>query len=143
MSDDFEPAEALPRTASKSKAPQIVLWLLVWTTIIVFGVIINQKPPTKAEMEAEYLARIANSPPSPTPEPTPYRITAQHYHLLRNGYSIAQCNTLVGVEGTEVSRTGDGQYELIMISWSNSNGSSMNATFQGGKMISKAQLGLR
>jgi hypothetical protein len=127
----------------KSKLPQALLWLFVWATLGMLIWLINMPQATQSQIEAEYLAKLAQQTPTPTPEPTPFRVRMMHYQLLRNGMSIAQCETLIGKAGQEQSRAGDGPNEFVPMAWINPGGSNLVATFQGGRLISKTQIGLR
>lgn len=71
------------------------------------------------------------------------QVTASHYERMQKGMTLAECNRLIGLQGQEQSRAGDGQYEIVTVSWVNWTGSNITAMFQGGKMISKAQFGLQ
>jgi hypothetical protein len=108
----------------KSKLPQALLWLFVWATLGMLIWLINMPQATQSQIEAEYLAKLA-------------------HQLLRNGMSIAQCETLIGKAGQEQSRAGDGPNEFVTMAWINPGGSNLVATFQGGRLISKTQIGLR
>ena len=92
---------------------------------------------TRAELEAQYAAKAR---PTATPE---QELLGVHYNLLHTGLTIAECNQRLGIVGREVSRGGEGQYETIMMSWVNRNGSNITATFQGGRLLAKSQFGLQ
>lgn len=73
---------------------------------------------------------------------SPASVTLAKYDQLTTGMTYEAATAILG-PGTEVSRSGSGDSEAIMYSWKNPDGSNMVATFQGGKLVSKAQFGLK
>jgi hypothetical protein len=69
-------------------------------------------------------------------------VTMQGYSALKTGDSYEKSVSLLGEEGTEISSNDIGGTHTIMYQWKASNGN-MNATFQNGKLVSKAQFGLK
>jgi hypothetical protein len=81
---------------------------------------------------------------SSSPTPTAFQgVTMAKYLRLSVGMTYDQAVGVIGTHGEEVSRVGSGATLTVMYSWSNRDGSNMNAMFQGGKLISKAQFGLK
>lgn len=80
----------------------------------------------------------------PTTEPRDDGMaTLAKYNKIKNGVSYAQVKKIMGSSGTELSRAGSGQYETVMYMWKAADGvSNMNVTFQGNKVLAKAQFGL-
>ena len=81
---------------------------------------------------------------------TPPIVTLGEYSRLQTGMSYTQAKTTIGSSGVEISRNYmegvPGVMESIstvMYSWSNADGSNMNAIFQNDKLMQKAQFGLR
>jgi hypothetical protein len=74
-------------------------------------------------------------------------ITLEQFKALRMGSSYSQAVTVLGCEGQEMSRfeaPGAPQFDTVLYSWKgNGMFSSANAMFQGGRMINRAQFGLR
>ena len=69
------------------------------------------------------------------------------YNQISNGHSYYQVREIIGAAGTEMSRSDLAGFTTVMYSWTNSNGSNMNAMFQGQadevpKLVTKAQFGL-
>ena len=54
-----------------------------------------------------------------------------------------QAVEIVGFRGKELSRNNIGGVSNVMVQWTNSNGSNMNAIFQRNRLVQKAQFGLR
>lgn len=75
------------------------------------------------------------------------KMTLEEFNKIETGMTYEQVVEIVGVEGTVLSETditGNEQYKTTMYSWDGdgSLGANANVTFQGGKVISKAQFGL-
>lgn len=69
-------------------------------------------------------------------------ITLERYKQVQTGMSIAKVETIVG-EGQETSRSEAGGSLSVNYRWQNADGSMMNAMFQGNKLVTKAQSGLK
>ena len=69
-------------------------------------------------------------------------ITLVRYKQVQAGMSIAKVETIVG-EGLEMNRSEAGGSLTINYLWQNANDSSMSATFQGNKLVTKAQANLK
>lgn len=82
-------------------------------------------------------------------EPLPSRdtITLAKFNQIRQGMSYQQVVSILGKEGTVMSENSieAGQFSVhtIMYTWEAGFMANMNAMFQNGKLVSKAQLGLR
>lgn len=70
-------------------------------------------------------------------------VILHEYNLLQSGISYEEAERIIGFPGTEISSTDLGGIRTIMFAWSNPDGSNMNAMFQNGRLIQKAQFGLR
>jgi hypothetical protein len=69
-------------------------------------------------------------------------ITLDRYNQVQSRMSIARVETLVG-EGLEMSRSEADGSLTVNYRWQNADGSAMNAMFQGNKLVTKAQSGLK
>jgi len=69
-------------------------------------------------------------------------ITLARYNQVQAGMSIAKVETIVG-EGLEMNRSGADGLLTIRYLWQNADSSSMSATFQGNKLVTKAQANLK
>jgi len=69
-------------------------------------------------------------------------ITLDRYKQVQTGMPIAKVETIVG-EGQETSRSEAGGSLAVNYRWQNADGSKMNAMFQGNKLVTKAQSGLK
>lgn len=79
--------------------------------------------------------------PQPAFGPPPI-VTKAEYDQIREGMTYEQVRSIIGATGEELSRSDLAGFTTIMYSWSNSNGSNMNAMFQNNRLINKAQFGL-
>jgi hypothetical protein len=80
---------------------------------------------------------LPQSPLAPPPV-----VTRAEYEQLREGMTYSDACRIVGASGEEMTRSDLAGYTTVMYCWTNSNGSNMNAMFQNGSLVSKAQFGL-
>lgn len=72
-------------------------------------------------------------------------VTKEEFDAVESGMTYEEVVEIIGFEGELNSQADIGmgsKYITEIYSWSNLFGSNMNVTFQGGKVISKAQFGL-
>lgn len=70
-------------------------------------------------------------------------VTLAEYNQLATGMSYEQACKVLDGKGVELSRNEIGDIVTVMYAWQNPDGSNMNAMFQDGGLIQKAQFGLR
>jgi uncharacterized membrane protein YdbT with pleckstrin-like domain len=70
-------------------------------------------------------------------------VTAAEYRQLDTGMSYARAVEIIGFQGTELSRNEIAGITTVMLQWTNRDGGNMNAMFQNGRLVQKAQFGLR
>jgi hypothetical protein len=70
-------------------------------------------------------------------------VSLAEYEQIREGLTYEDVCAIIGDSGQELSRSEIAGYSSVMYSWKNENGSNMNAMFQNGKLVTKAQFGLR
>ncbi len=70
-------------------------------------------------------------------------VTMANYNRLRTGMSYSQVVKILGSGGTELSSNDIGGYHTVMYMWQGDGGGNMNAMFQNGRLIQKAQFGLQ
>jgi hypothetical protein len=80
-------------------------------------------------------------PPSVPLAPPPV-VSKAKYDSISEGMSYEQVKGIIGASGEELSRSDLAGIKTVMYQWMNPNGSNMNAMFQNGKLIQKAQFGL-
>ena len=73
----------------------------------------------------------------------PQKVTKAEYDAVREGMSYAEVAKIIGNPGEETVSNSLGGIKTEMYSWVNSDGSNMNAMFQDGELVTKAQFGLR
>ena len=71
-------------------------------------------------------------------------VSLAEFQQIQSGMTYAQVVSIIGFEGTESSRSDLGGTSTVMYEWVNSgfSGANMNAMFQDGRLVSKAQAGL-
>ena len=70
-------------------------------------------------------------------------VTMANFQRLETGMSYSDAVSILGGSGTEMSRSDLAGYTTVMYSWQGSGIANMNAMFQNGKLVTKAQFGLR
>jgi len=79
-----------------------------------------------------------------TPAATTAGVTMASYNRIKNGMTYSQVVQILGKEGTELSSNEIAGIRTIMYQWEGDGwGSNMNVMFQNGKVIQKAQFGLK
>ncbi|OOR30331.1 hypothetical protein BW892_07060 [Bacillus cereus] len=75
------------------------------------------------------------------------KISKEEFDSIKNGMSYEEVISIIGGDGELLSETGTNgqQFHTLMYSWEGEKGfgSNANATFQDGKLINKAQFGLK
>lgn len=70
-------------------------------------------------------------------------VTMEQFSQLETGMTYEDAVEILGSEGEVLSETGIAGTDTVMYQWDGSSfASNMNATFQNGKLVSKAQFGL-
>lgn len=86
--------------------------------------------------------RLMNAPADDTGPAVKY-YTMADYNRVQTGMSRAQVAGIMGDNGEERNRTEVGSIMVMAYSWQNPDGSGMIGTFQGDRLVSKAQTGLK
>ncbi len=105
----------------------------------------SDAPQTKTEPPGEpAAAKPAESPPQK--EHGRLTVTIDDFYAIHEGMTYDEVVEVIGFRGEEVSRASFGGITTVMVAWTNDwaflDASNMNATFQNGRLIAKAQLGL-
>lgn len=127
------------KAGGKERGKVIGLWIIV---VAVIGALGGNKQPsnlnspkqTKAsEKEQERTIQSREE----------LGVTLAGFNAIRNGMSYQQVARILGEQGEEMSSAGDGQFKTNIYSWkAGFLGANMNVTFQGGRVMAKAQFGL-
>ena len=115
-----------------------------WVIIVVIIVAIATSQGTETNNVQQTSVNTDNSNATNTNDT---KISLEEFNQIETGMSYEEVVEIVGGEGTVLSEsdiTGDGQYKTTIYSWDGNRmlGANANVTFQGGKVISKAQFGL-
>lgn len=70
-------------------------------------------------------------------------VTMANFNKIKNGMRYEEVVKILGKEGEVLSETEAGGYKTVMYKWDGEGFSNLNAMFQNGKLISKAQFGLK
>jgi len=83
-----------------------------------------------------------DAPAAPRPQTG---VTMANFSRLQSGMSYPEAVSILGAEGTVMSSSDIAGYSTVMYQWDGEGGfgANMNATFQNGKLVSKAQFGLK
>jgi hypothetical protein len=77
------------------------------------------------------------------PEPAAPSISMRAYSALQTGHTYEQAKQILGAPGEEISASEVAGIKTVMYAWKNADGSNMNAMFQNGQLVQKAQFGLK
>lgn len=101
---------------------------------------INGSQPTSIQ-QGEY-----QSTSETQPEPQNQTgVNMENYTRIQTGMSYEEVVAILGKEGEEISSNDIAGYRNIMYKWNDDSGfgANMNAMFQNGKLVQKAQFGLK
>lgn len=136
-----EPAMPPAKKGKLGKGCLVVVGIIV--LLIVIGAIAgggekagNNSTASGTETAADTSAADASEAEAPS-------LSMDGYNRLKNGMTFDQVTAIVGQPSQEMSRNEIAGTETVMYMWEGSLGANMNAMFQNGKMIQKAQFGLR
>jgi hypothetical protein len=140
---------------------------IIFGGIIVIGIIGslvsngNDKTTTKEPVKTEQTQPATTTPQQDTTQQQPTQQPAAHapapkkktsitkadFDKMQTGMTYEQVVQTIGVEGELLSESGDKgtPYYTVMYEWQGDGnlGANANAMFQGGKMMSKSQFGLK
>lgn len=70
-------------------------------------------------------------------------VSADAYQHIQTGMTYEEVRGVVGFEGEEKARTELGGATSVMVQWINADGSGLICQFQDGRLVTKAQTGLK
>lgn len=131
----------MSKHGENEKKPIYKKWWLWVIVVIIIAVIATIGKEPNGEQIAKEVSVIENE------NKQEEKITLEKFNKIETGMSYEQVIEIIGEEGTTLSETNisnDEKYHTVMYSWKAKNGiANANVTFQGNKVISKAQIGLK
>lgn len=132
---------AAPDNSKKAGAAYITSWVVlgVFALIVLAGIFSNNTKPQPVSQNAQQ--------PSTTSKVQQQRqevavLTLEKFNNLKDGITYKQAVNILGKEGELLSDSSIAGYKTSMYQWSEGF-SNMNAMFQNGKLVQKAQFGLK
>lgn len=106
---------------------------------------LTQQRQAEAERNAQLWRNLYTTSQQIQDTPAPPRYTLDQFNRLRDGVSYDTISRMLGDPGTVMSEVNLAGIHTVMIQWSNDNplDGGLNATFQNGRLIAKAQFGLK
>jgi cytoskeletal protein RodZ len=147
--------EPLPTKKAGLSTPLIILLVVLGSCGLcgLIGGIGSLFQKDKPASIAQTNANAATTPPESRPiaektiKSTPTAkssgVTLENFNKIQTGMTYAQVVGILGEEGTVISENEIGDYKTVMYQFTGGFGSNCNTMFQNGKLISKAQFGLR
>jgi len=124
----------------------LVIGVIVAATIS-GGPATTRKQPAAESTEERAIVPSRAAEPEPASTTAPARpssgLTYENYLRLKEGMTYAEVVEILGTTGEELSRSDIAGYTTVMYSWQKWTGANMNAMFQNGRLVTKAQFGLR
>ena len=124
---------------------------LVWSLIGIVGapislapVISNMNTANTSSGNTSITSSSNSEQPSTAPEDTS-GVNMENYSKIQTGMSYEEVVAILGKQGEEMSSNDIAGYRNVMYKWDGDTGfgANMNAMFQNGKLIQKAQFGLK
>jgi hypothetical protein len=127
-----------------------VKWTLIgFGGLVVAGAIVGPRQPGRDSARIEPPSSFASTPSSTTATPAPAaaepasKVSMAGYNRVSNGMTYNQVIAILGPPSEENARNEIPGYETVMYTWSDGGMGNMNAMFQNGRLVQKAQFGLR
>lgn len=153
-------AKRCPNCGGKQKNSVAVVIIGILLTIIGISLFMNslqnfstadsdnqlRQPLSSAGTAVQVPSVAPDSMPEPKEE-NDATISADEFNAISTGMTYAEVVEIVGADGeltSEVDLGMGSEYKTALYTWKgNSLGANANVTFQGGKVIAKAQIGLK
>jgi hypothetical protein len=129
---------------AKKKSNPLLLGLVALVGFFVLVGIVggNQRGANTASQNSADPA--VQSAKTEQPQEPQSQVTMANYNSINSGMSYEEVVAILGEEGTELSSNELAGYKTIMYQWKGAGfASNMNAMFQNGKLMQKAQFGLK
>jgi hypothetical protein len=139
---------------SKNNSSTLVFVFLIAAVLVIGCSDMKKSGAGNATVAASPAPASPGAPSTPTstqkaPQPPSgpaVGVTMENFKRLKNGMKYSEVVAILGKEGEEVSSSDVGGTSTVMYKWDGDEGgfgANMNAMFQNGKMMSKAQFGLK
>ena len=127
-------------SAGKSSRTKAGLGCLAFIVLFIVGMVLEQRYSSHVdELRRQQGFGPANqASPRKTKSDEP-SLTMEKYNQVRTGMDYEDVGDPLGIHGEEVSRSEIAGITTVMYHWNTRSGPSMNAIFQNGKLVSKAQ----
>ena len=126
-----------------SRTAAFGIWLLSVALLVAGAAMLPDAPDTglRSTQPAESAATGNQWQSAPRADRT---VTAAEYARLATGMTYRQAVEIIGFEGEELSRSEIAGITTVLYQWMNPgfSGANMNAMFQDGRLVQKAQFGL-
>lgn len=123
------------KESTRSVSPLTAVIVVAFAVLVVWFVVVQRPSRSTATPDGRYVMPQSVAAPPPV-------VTQAEYNQLAEGMTYDQVAGIIGASGEELSRSDLAGISTVMYQWVNSNGSNMNAMFQNGAMVQKAQFGL-
>lgn len=127
------------------RAAAVGVWVLSVVLLVAGSAMLPDIPDTSPRSTQPTERPQATTSRQAAPPPRADRtVTAAEYARLTTGMTYRQAVEIIGFEGEELSRSEIAGITTVMYQWTNRgfSGANMNAMFQDGRLIQKAQFGL-
>ncbi len=111
-------------------------------------IVVGCSCPSMAELQKELDK--GKKTPTPTTGSSPAKtgsddveLTLDKFNRIKNGMTYEETVEIMGSEGAQTVSSGEGKYRMEVYKWDGDNFQYVMLTFMGGKLISKAQNGLK
>lgn len=137
------PAAETPAPGKKSIGKGCVIAIVVIVVIlIIIGLIGGNSADTAVEPPSTGAATEVTGAAAAA-DPAAPALTMEGYNRIKTGMTFEQVTAIIGQPSQEMSRNELAGTETVMYMWEGMLGANMNAMFQNGKLVQKAQFGLR
>lgn len=130
-------AKACPNCGAKNKKPIFKKWWFWVLVVIVIAIIGSSGGESSNNTDTTDNNEVVTEKNSP-------KISMEEFEALATGITYEEAVEIIGGEGELTSQVDVAGYDTKLYTWEGegSFGSNANATFQNGKLTSKAQFGL-
>ncbi len=133
-------------------------WKKYFGAVVVAGLLITSagcggsSPPQQSQGSTQPVAQEQTKPPEqkqeqPQPKKNSPKVSKAEFDQIKSGMTYEQVKEIIGGEGEVISESGNpgDQFHTVMYQYEGEGelGANASFTFQGGKLVNKAQFGLK